>query len=128
MVITLTSEYIEIVKKVIAVAYKRRVSYISSEGGSLGEVPQTPEHIQSEKDLIELLESLSFDEIKFIQTIMYLGRDTTEDELENYSGLELFDMTYKFLNWDTQKIETDKIIEKSPLDEYLQKGLEYLIR
>lgn len=128
MEITLTRENTEIVKKVQAIASIRRDTYQSSDTGEIGGVPQTADHIKAERDLIELLENLSFDEIKFVQTIMYLGRDTTEEELEKHSGVELLAMTYKHLNWDSKEIETDQIISKLPLDEYLKKGLEILIR
>jgi hypothetical protein len=61
MAITITSEYIDVVRKVKTTAYKRRVTYKYSEG-EVEEIPQTPDHIQAEKDLTELLEKLSFDE------------------------------------------------------------------
>lgn len=120
----ISKDDIELAKQVQQAAYIRRITYKYSEG--LEEVTQTDAYIKAEKDLDRLLNELSFDEIKFLQALMYLGRDSFVEEIEKYSGMELFDSVYNSLSWETQKIETDQISEKMPLDEYIQKGLTIL--
>ncbi|MFJ7839898.1 hypothetical protein ACIQXG_10485 [Lysinibacillus sphaericus] len=88
---------------------------------------QTGNNIEAIQQLENYMYQLTFDEIKFIQTIMYLGRDTTDEERLKYSNKELFESQKRYLerkSWSKRELEADHIIAKTPLDEYLQKGLE----
>lgn len=53
---------------------------------------------------------LTFDEIKFIQTVMHLGRDTTDEERLKYSNKELFESQKRYLErkfWSKRELEAD---------------------
>lgn len=81
---------------------------------------------EASRTLAEYVDQLTFDEIKFIQIIMYLGRETTEEERLKYSNKELFESQKRYLerkSWNTKELEADHIVDKRPLDEYLEKGL-----
>ena len=75
------------------------------------------------KDLYDYLQSLDFNSIKVIQTIMYIGRDSFFDD---NNGKCDFDEVYDYFNgqgWNTKEIETNQIDEKTPLGRYLINGL-----
>lgn len=78
-----------------------------------------------EKELFEYLSSLDYEIVKVIQTIMYIGRDTScirEDGTYDYF------FTRKCMDqrgWNKDKeIEALQIAEKLPLAEYLRSGCE----
>lgn len=105
------SHFINVTKKVYQLACNR----------------QTSNSVEAIQQLENYMYQLTFDEIKFIQTIMYLGRDTTDEERLKYSNRELFESQKRYLerkSWSKRELEADHIIAKTPLDEYLQKGLE----
>lgn len=77
-----------------------------------------------EKKMFEYLMSLSFDDVKFIQTVMYIGRDESFDE--DISAEQLYDEKFDSLSWQSQKIESNMIIEKMPLADYLRRGIELI--
>ncbi|HEF5706433.1 DUF3775 domain-containing protein [Bacillus thuringiensis] len=90
----------------------------SSEGQKLEEKKQV---------LKKYLEELDFDTVKIIQSIMYLGRDRDHDKQDTPEEIfrklrEDFDA----LGWHSKSIEINKIVEKAPLDEYLEDGLKIL--
>ncbi|MDM5229912.1 DUF3775 domain-containing protein [Lysinibacillus pakistanensis] len=105
------SHFINVTKKVYQLACNR----------------QTSNSVEAIQQLENYMYQLTFDEIKFIQTIMYLGRDTKDEERLKYSNRELFESQKRYLerkSWSKRELEADHIIAKTPLDEYLQKGLE----
>ncbi|MGE8034823.1 hypothetical protein [Lysinibacillus sp. NPDC093692] len=105
------SHFINVTKKVYKLACNR----------------QNSNSVEAIQQLENYMYQLTFDEIKFIQTIMYLGRDTTDEERLKYSNRELFESQKRYLerkSWSKRELEADHIIAKTPLDEYLQKGLE----
>lgn len=79
---------------------------------------------KAEKELSDYLNSLDFETVKNLQTLMYLGRD--EDYSKNDSFEERF---YKYReyfdkrDWNTQEIEVGQMTEKAPLAEYLENGM-----
>lgn len=80
------------------------------------------------KKLTDYLETLKYEDIKIIQTIMYIGRDTSYGiKNEEIDSDKLFQEFYISLTWDENKyIEINQIIEKEPLDKYLTRGMELL--
>ncbi|PER23511.1 hypothetical protein CN931_01355 [Bacillus sp. AFS054943] len=92
--------------------------YKSSEGQELNEKKQL---------LKNYLEELDFDTVKTIQSIMYLGRDRDYDKQDTpeeifYKQREDFDSQ----GWQSKSIEINQIVEKAPLDGYLEDGLKIL--
>lgn len=117
---------LELVKKVISLSKRRRTNY-NYQGGHISErTPQTEEYKKAKEELESFMHTLAFEEIKYLQTIMYLGRDTTEAELDRYTGNELYQQQYNSLVWENKNVETRQMTGKMPLDEYLQKGLDIL--
>lgn len=75
---------------------------------------------QAEGDLASYLNSLDFEKVKEIQTLMYLGRDVKC--LEDLTAMEEFEQMYRTLNWQSKNNEIRVIIEKLPLASYLLEG------
>ncbi|MGE7950853.1 hypothetical protein [Lysinibacillus xylanilyticus] len=103
--------FINVTKTVYQLAFNRRTS----------------NSVEASRELEKYVDQLSFDEIKFIQIIMYLGRETTDEDRLKYSNRELFESQKRYLerkSWSKRELEADHIIAKKPLDKYLQKGLE----
>lgn len=67
------------------------------------------------------LNSLSFDDIKSLQAIMYLGRDKDYDN--NLAPQQIYNSQYdyfdKTLGWNTKELEINQMVEKMPLATYL---------
>lgn len=67
---------------------------------------------------------MSFDDVKMLQCVMYLGRD--EDYDPNDSPEERYDQVRRELDavgWGSQKNEVRQLAGKGPLGEYLRDGL-----
>lgn len=77
-----------------------------------------------ENKLRAYLESLSFDDVKFVQTLMYIGRDECADE--KISAVHLYNDKFAAYAWSTKEIEINMMVEKLPLDTYLLKGKEII--
>ena len=74
------------------------------------------------------VKNLSFDEVKSLQSIMYLGRDGDYDhkltpEQIYKANFEYFD---KEVGWNTKPIEINQMVGKGPLAEYLINGKKIL--
>mgnify|MGYP000956893989 CR=1 FL=1 len=89
--------------------------------------PEGKEIQKKEKMLEDYLDSLDFEIVKIIQTIMYLGRD------EDYNKEDAPEIRYQIMRdyfdssgWNTKEIEINQITEKMPLDIYLINGLRLL--
>lgn len=82
------------------------------------------EERQLSSALYEYLMQLPFEEVKFIQTVMYIGRD--ESLVKNTYAERLFNEVYASLRWATKDVEAKKIVEKAPLDKYLSRGIELM--
>lgn len=80
-----------------------------------------------EKELFDYISSLDYEEIKTIQTIMYIGRDGSCAEED---GTYDYFKTRKRMDakgWNEDKdIEAMQMVEKIPLADYLRKGCEKL--
>lgn len=74
------------------------------------------------------LQNLTFDEVKSLQVIMYLGRD--EDYNPTLSSQGIYDSQFEYfdktLGWNTQELEINQIMEKLPLADYLLNGKKIL--
>lgn len=80
-----------------------------------------------EKDLFDFLNSLDYEVIKTIQTIMYIGRDTYFEEKDgtyNYKNArEIMDRQ----GWQKDKeLEVNQMVGKMPLAKYLKDGFKKL--
>lgn len=125
----------EVFRKVIALAeekHKYEEMYGFKDGSlkSFHEYQKTEDYKlykEKEKALEEYLLKLDFEQIKILQTIMYLGRD------HNYNQNDTPEQIYKeereymdSLGWEDKWREVNKIMEKAPLDMYLKNGLKIL--
>lgn len=131
----LTKLNTKIVDDVIELAKEHRETYekFSPSGtfnlgsGELSEFNKTDEanliRAKSNK-LREYLDSLSFEDVKFVQTLMYIGRD--ESSNEDISAAQLYEEKFASLSWSSKEIEINMILEKLPLDEYLSNGKEII--
>lgn len=76
----------------------------------------------------DYLNSLNFETVKIIQTIMYLGRD--EDYNQDDSTVDIYRKQREYfdsIGWDTQEIEVSQILSKGPsLYAYLLNGFRIL--
>ncbi|MEC2390240.1 hypothetical protein BK709_04820 [Bacillus thuringiensis serovar shandongiensis] len=126
-----------ILKGVIKLARDRRLFYEQLDKGDSGSSPQdiidfskSPEgqELAKKEELLEnYLKELDFDTVKNIQTIMYLGRD--KDYNKEDTPEEIYRKEREYFDsqgWNSQDIEINKIVEKAPLDKYLEDGLEIL--
>lgn len=82
---------------------------------------------QKEKELFDYLDSLDFETVKIIQTIMYLGRD------HDYCKEDSFEIRYdkyrkyhELSGWNEKEVEIMQMVQKIPLDTYLRDGFKIL--
>lgn len=82
---------------------------------------------RTEEPVYKYLDSLDMEIIKFIQTVMYIGRDYSGKEektprmIYNEQKEEL-----DFVGWNTKSIEINQMMGKAPLANYLREGLSKL--
>ncbi len=76
---------------------------------------------ENERALQAYLNALTFEDIKDLQTIMYLGRG---DAGEDGSGQQRYrDLEKEFRErWSTKEVEINQMCLKRPLSEYLERG------
>lgn len=100
------------INDVIQLADKRRKFYEANPDSNYNSL---------DTDIENYLKSLTFDEIKSLQSIMYLGRDKDYDRSQ--SPQEIYNAQYdyfdKALGWNTKELEINQMVEKLPLDQYL---------
>ncbi|GKV65906.1 MULTISPECIES: DUF3775 domain-containing protein [unclassified Sporosarcina] len=82
------------------------------------------EEWEMSRKMYEYLMRLSFEDVKFVQTVMYMGRDETLED--GGDAVSLYNEVYSSLSWTAQDVEAEMIVEKMPLDEYLSRGLELM--
>lgn len=125
----------QIFKDVISLAEAWKIAHDTSgfEGGSIKEhrdfeKTSAGQRIQSKKDALNnYMGSLNFDDVKMLQTIMYLGRDCDYDKTQ--SPLDIYNDHFGYIGgsgWKTKDIEINQMTEKLPLADYLRSGLEIL--
>ena len=85
------------------------------------------EYSQKEEELFDYLNSLDFETVKVIQTIMYLGRDhdyCKEDSFEiRYNKYRKY---HELNGWNEKEVEIMQMVQKMPLDTYLSDGFKIL--
>ncbi len=80
-----------------------------------------------EEPIYKYLDSLDMENIKFIQTLMYIGRDYDGKDhkspeaiyREQKEGLDI-------IGWKSKSIEINQMLGKAPLAKYLRSGLRIL--
>lgn len=125
----------QIFRDVIAFADKWKIAYESSgykgtDVSGLLAFEATPEGKKIEALEIELddyLQSLTFDDVKMLQIVMYLGRDQDYDESLPPHLIYKNEVDYFERNgWVDKEVEIKQMTEKLPLAEYLKSGLDIL--
>lgn len=121
----------EILKKVYDLAEIRHKSYLNGETNfkSVSLVNEIEHNEKEEMELLQYLESLSYEQNLIILTVAYIGRGDCNDEFENHKDSEKIykDMlNYVRDTFTNKKFLVSQIHEKLPLDEYLKKGFELL--
>ncbi|MEK5149031.1 hypothetical protein MKX53_18790 [Psychrobacillus sp. FSL K6-4615] len=125
----------QVLKEVITLAQDWRQKYDQANfyGGSpeeIREFQKTPAAAVIQDAQIKLedyLSKLSFDDVKMLQTVMYLGRDKDYDS--KLTPNEIYDDYLRYIGgngWNTKEIEIGQMTEKLPLGEYLTNGLKIL--
>ncbi|WP_273854038.1 DUF3775 domain-containing protein [Guptibacillus spartinae] len=113
--------------------WKVAVDRSSSDGGSPEDIRafQLTEEGKKIRELNEELESylenLEFDDIRMIQTVMYLGRDRDYPKTE--SPEEIYENYLQDLSsdgWNSKEVEIRQMTSKVPFSSYLENGLEIL--
>lgn len=128
-------EYREILREVIklAVIENKELKEVTSFhiGDGIEERFQKLKN-REKSQLEEFLLQQNMDSIKVIQTVMYVGRDQSNDELEENPELtpeRIYDRKSKELDksgWNSKGIEIRHICEKAPLANYLKRGIKIL--
>lgn len=91
----------------------------------IGDNEEDSSLFNKKRELISYLEGLSYDDVQFVQTAMYIGRDgqSNIDDPET-----VYDEMFSELNWSGDKsIEIHQISEKIlKLEEYLEEAMKIL--
>ncbi|MPQ42859.1 DUF3775 domain-containing protein [Clostridium tarantellae] len=121
-------------KKLIELAEKNRLEYekdmcdgIIISDLNVDSIDELSKKSSTEKELQELLESLDFESISNVCSIMYLGRDRDYNKLD--SPEEILRKQKKYIDKTmgyNKDIMIDMITEKVPLDKYLRSGFDIL--
>jgi hypothetical protein len=125
----------QIFRDVIRLAEAWNSAYDTSgfDGGSIKEIRDfettpTGQRIQAAEDALNnYMSNLNFDDVKMLQTVMYLGRDRDYDK--SLSSLGIYNDYLKYIGrngWNSKEIEINQMTEKMPLADYLKCGLEVL--
>ncbi len=123
----------EILKKVYELAEIRHNSYLNEGTNekflSLSEGIEEGYNEKEEMELLQYLESLTYEQNLMILTVAYIGRGDCNDEFEKHKDNNKIykDMlNYVRDTFSNKEFLVSQIDEKLPLDEYIQKGLELL--
>ncbi|MFB4471812.1 hypothetical protein ACDI16_02440 [Oceanobacillus caeni] len=83
---------------------------------------------ENELELYNFLCALDFETVKVLQTLMYLGRDKDYNGNLTSKNIYLEERRYfdNQIGWKTKEIEINQMVEKLPLDEYLEEALKIL--
>lgn len=81
------------------------------------------DHMTTYGSLYNYLEALTFDEVKSLQTVMYVGRDFEADDAP---ASVIYQDMFSALSWNTKEIEINQIVQKVPLANYLRAGKKIL--
>jgi len=78
--------------------------------------------LERNSEIITYLESLSYEEVILIETLMYIGRDVSKTEENDIT--ELVESLFKHLDEGNKNVAIDQMLGKFTLVEYLQQGIE----
>ncbi|GAB3797305.1 hypothetical protein [Virgibacillus kimchii] len=128
----LLNEYKDVFKEVVRLAKKRRLDHVPVSTSSFEKKSFAYYWVKKDDDdkenLKNFLNALDFETIKVLQTLMYLGRD--KDFHDNLSRREIYRRERNYFDnevgWKTKEIEINQMVEKLPLDEYLEDAFEVL--
>ena len=120
-------EYIPLLYKVKDIAEQRNAEYNSKhpygETLSSSSINDFIKQIVGEHDSVnDYLMNTSYDTVKIVQTVMYIGRDYQENTPVNDGDALIDTWMKKEHDWKSQSIEVSQIAEKMPLDEYLNRA------
>lgn len=117
------SRYKPILQEVISKVYEQRDYY---ERNRHNEVIKYIDNL-SDTPLSKHLEILSFEDIKVIKAVMYIGRDKDHKQYESPQTIlnNKFD-DLDLINHASKNIAIDMIMEKKPLKDYILDGMEIL--
>lgn len=124
--------YAIILREVINLAKIRRNEYEGKYASSKSKKMTIKEYLEvedkTESDLYNFLNALDYETIKVLQTLMYLGRDKDYNKNLHSRDIYLRERSYfdNQVGWKTKEIEINQMVEKLPLDEYLEDALEIL--
>jgi len=107
---------IEIFRDIIKLAEKRRKF-----------VENDQEYTKEDVALDNYMDNLDFEDVKVLQTVMYLGRDREYNK--DLSPNEIYKEEREYFDtngWVSKKVEANQMLEKTPLDQYLVNGLKIL--
>ncbi len=119
--------YLDDIREIIKIATERSNEYWSKyKDGEAVELSWDIDDLAysgKEKELFDYISALDYEEIKTIQTIMYIGRDGSCAEED---GTYDYFKTRKYMDmkgWNEDKdIEVMQIVQKVPLADYLRDG------
>lgn len=135
MVNTLFNDQKQIFRDAIRLAENWRNAHDSSsfEGGSISEIQAFEATAEGQKinalaiELDDYLQSLDFDEVKMLQTVMYLGRDQDYDK--SLPPHLIYENEFDYFEkdgWVSKEVEINQMTEKMALADYLKSGLDIL--
>lgn len=118
----------------LAEAIDLKQKQAESHGSSIEEIlafDMTPAGQEIQKATVALydyLMTLSFEDVKLLQRVMYLGRDREYDEhliapMDIYND---FLRTFRKSDWETKDVEAKVLIQKGNLARYLKDGSKIL--
>ena len=123
----------EVLNKVYVLANERRIEEESTyvDGIKVDNLDsldiETLGYSKKEQELFNFLNSLDFESVKIIQTIMYIGRDHDYDKTDSYEArYEDYRKSLDSNGWNDKEIEVSQIVQKVPLDIYLKDGFDIL--
>lgn len=125
---------VELLKEVIQLAqirseYHNQYSLKSGSMEEFAEYQKSDDYKKvKEKDdkLKDFFNKISFEDIKWIQTIMYIGRDAQDGEAIPEMLFQQYYADFEQRGWESKTIETSQITQKLPLADYLIRGRELL--
>lgn len=131
----LSKEKVDIINQVISLS--RDYQKISNDWGlNEGSLIDSINHRETEdgekiemtrQRLINYLETLSFEDVQVVQTVMYTGRDPEKGDNEMDPKI-LYSEVFSNLSWSTKEVEIKTMVGKLSLADYLYKGLKLLNR
>ncbi len=134
------NELKEVFYKVIALSEERNRIYMENAKDELITLNlfdidnENEEYVKIDNQLDAYMIEQSFETIKVIQTVMYIGRDyiptdeeTGEKIKENPQDIyKSYRSAFDARGWNEKEIEASQMTDKLPLGEYLIRGLEVL--